>query len=86
MIRKWWKWVKVSSLGIAVSGFAILIVAAYFDDAPISIRGLAGSAFGLVVGIIFTAFFLVFVVAFIYWFARTNSLLERDIPRDLEDG
>lgn len=86
MKSRWWSWVRNSFIGIAVSGFAELIVIAYFSDAPINIWGLSGGAFGIIIGILFTGFFIVFAVVFIYGFARVNSLLERDIPRKFEDN
>ncbi|WP_085522936.1 hypothetical protein [Tuberibacillus sp. Marseille-P3662] len=82
----WWRWIRNSLIGLAVFSFAELIVIAYFDGVPINIRGLTGSFFGIFVGILFTALFIFFVVIFIYSFARVNSLLERDIPREFEDN
>ncbi|UFT98643.1 hypothetical protein KO561_15795 [Radiobacillus kanasensis] len=57
---------------------------AYFDGAPITLHGLTGNL-GVVIGVLFTAFLVGFVTVFIYVFARVNSLLERDIPRNFDN-
>ncbi|MFD2922822.1 hypothetical protein [Halobacillus naozhouensis] len=85
MKNRWWRWIRNSLIGIAVFGFAELLVIAYFDGTPINIQGVSGGIFGIIVAILFTSLFIFFVSAFIYGFTRVNALLERDIPREFED-
>ncbi|QDP41351.1 hypothetical protein [Radiobacillus deserti] len=83
MTSWWWKWIAVCFIGLATFSIAELLVMAYFDGAPITLHGLAGE-WGVIIGILFTAILVLFVVVFFYVFARVNEFLERDIPRDFE--
>ncbi|WP_166242993.1 hypothetical protein [Paenibacillus turpanensis] len=76
----WLKTVKVSFIGLAFSAFFELLVMLFFRDAPIYMGSLSGGPLGIVLAILIIGLFLIFVLVFLYLFARVNSALERNVP------
>ncbi|WP_186576967.1 hypothetical protein [Aquibacillus kalidii] len=85
-MKRWWLLIRNSLIGIAVFSLAEIIIMAYYRGTPVSLDGLRGTFLGVFVGILFTALFIAFVLMFIYLYARINSLLEGNIPRDFEEN